>query len=67
MPVPENLDQYLKEIQKYLELQEKLLKKAYENKPSPSDSFCELTKAIACVESLKTMQDKIFKYWDNLD
>ncbi|NEO44195.1 MAG: hypothetical protein F6J98_07025 [Moorea sp. SIO4G2] len=70
MPVPQDLQNYLTEIQKYLELQQNELQKEYKKQKGElpeQDPFEELTQAIHCVKNLKKIQGKILEYWDDLE
>ena len=71
MPIPQDLQSYLEEIQRYLKLQRNRLQEEYIKEkgklPPQNDPFSELTQAINCVESLKLIQDRIYKYWNELE
>jgi hypothetical protein len=69
MPVPQDLQKYTQEIQEYLKLQLKELQEEYIRKNGnlpQTDPFIQLTQAINCVESLKSVQRTILQYWENL-
>lgn len=79
MPMPTDLPNYLKEIQEYLESQQKELQKKYKKQKEDllqqdplkdlpqEDPFLELAKAINCVKSLGAIHAKILEYWEDLE
>ncbi|NEO18118.1 MULTISPECIES: hypothetical protein [unclassified Moorena] len=70
MPVPQDLQNYLTEIQDFLESQKNRLEEKYKKKKGKSptkDTFKELTQAINCVNNLKEIQNQIYKYLNDLE